>query len=166
MAPNQDFQRSAKIETVANGTVNAILNGLLTWLILGGGDSLTLGGDNSYVVDTAATAFVFPFLLSLIMISLNRRKLSAGKIDAVQLSPENPLHAKLARLPESIWRQALVFAVIATLVTTPLVVGLLWLAGLHEIPPASYAIIKGAWTGMLAAALTLPIMLVARRASA
>jgi hypothetical protein len=165
-AGNQEFQRTAKIETVANGIINAIINGVLAWLMLGGGGSLTPGGDNSYVADTAATAFVLPFILSLIVISLNRRKLRIGKMPPVELSPEKLLHARLARFPESIWAQAFLFGVIATLVTTPLVVGLLWMAGLPEIPPATYAIFKGAWTGILAAALVRPAMLVALRAPA
>lgn len=163
---SQEFQRTAKIETVANGIINAIINGVLAWLMLGGGDNLTPGGDNSYVADTAATAFVLPFILSLIVIFLNRRKLNAGKISPVELSPGKRLHALLARFPQSIWGQAFLFAVIATLVTTPLVIGLLWMAGLPEIPPATYAIFKGAWTGILAAALVRPAMLVALRVPA
>jgi hypothetical protein len=165
-AENQEFQRTVKIETVANGIINAVINGGLVWLMLGGGDSLTPSGDNSYVADTAVTAFVLPFILSLIVISLNRRKLKTGKISPVELSAGKLLHARLARFPESIWGQAFLFGVIATLVTTPLVVGLLWMAGLPEIPPATYAIFKGAWTGGLAAALVRPAMLVALRAPA
>jgi hypothetical protein len=163
---SQDFQRIANIETIANGIINAIINGGLAWLMLAGVDSLTAGGDNSYIADTTATAFILPFILSLIVISLNRRKLNAGKISPVELSRGNRLHANLARFPESVWGQAFLFAVIATLVTTPLVIGLLWMAGLPAIPPADYAIFKGAWTGILAASLVRPAMLVALRAPA
>ncbi len=160
-AHSQDFQRTVKIEASANGIINAIIIGGLAWLMLGGGDSLTPGGDNSYIADTAVTAFVLPFILSVIVISLNRRKRRAGKIPAVELCPDRPLHNTMSRFPESIWAQALLLAVIAMVVTTPLVIGLLWMAGLPDIPPATYAVFKGAWTGLLAAVLVPPALLLA-----
>ena len=62
---HREFQRTARNETVANGVINAIINGGLAWLMLAGVDSLTAGGDNSYIADTTATAFILPFILSL-----------------------------------------------------------------------------------------------------
>ena len=162
-ARSQDFQRTVKMEAAANGVINAIINGGLVWLMLGGGDSLTAGGDNSYIADTVVTAFVLPFILSLIVISLNRRKRRAGKTPAVELCPENTLHNIVSQVPGSIWAQALLLAVIAMAVTTPLVIGLLWMAGLPDIPPATYAVFKGVWCGILAAALVPPAFLLALR---
>ena len=155
------FQRTVAAETLANGLINAILNGVLAWLTLRSVGSLTLGGENSYIGDTAATAFVLPFILSLIIISLNRRKLRQGKIDAIELEPNKWLHAILIRFPTRLWAQALLLGLLATLITSPLVIGVLWATGLHEISPTDYAIIKGVWTGALAAALTLPALLLA-----
>ena len=160
---SQDFQRTVKIEALANGIINAFINGGRAWLMLGGGDSLTPGGDNSYIADTVVTAFVLPFILSLIVISLTRRKRRAGKISAVELYAEKPLHNAISRFTERVWSQALLLAVIAVLVTAPLVIGLLWTAGLPDIPPATYAVLKGVWCGILAAALVLPAFLLALR---
>ena len=161
MGDRKAFERIAKIETLANGIINALLNGGLAWLTLGDGGHLTLGGENSYAADTAATAFVLPVLLSLIVISLNRRKLKNGAHQPIDLNPENALETLLARFPTSTWRQALMIGLIATALTTPLVVGLLWASGMQQIAPADYAVIKGLWTGLLAAALTRPALLLA-----
>ena len=136
-------------------------NGVVAWLLLKGGNNLTLGGQHSYIVDIAATAFILPFIVTLIVIPLNRRKLAAGKAPRIQLDPGNSLHVLVMNFPSNLWLQALCFGAITMLIITPITITPLWALGIMEFTPLEYSIFKGVWAGLMAAAITPPMLLVA-----
>ena len=148
-------------EILVSGISNAFFNGLIAWLLLRAGDNLTLTGEHSYAIDVAATAFILPFIVTLIVIPLNQRKLAAGKLAGIQLDPGHCLGASLMRFPAGLWSRALSFGSLTMLIVTPLTLLPLWVLGLHEFTPVAYALFKGVWAGLVAAALTTPMLLLA-----
>lgn len=165
MPATPDIASTIRHEALVSGVSNTVFNGLIAWLLLRAGSNLTLGGEHNYVLDVAATAFILPFIVALIVIPLNRRKQAAGRAPQVQLNPSNTLHAVVMTFPKNLWAQASCFGFLTMLVITPLTIVPLWALGLHEFTPAAYAIFKGVWAGLMAAALTTPMLLLALQGS-
>jgi hypothetical protein len=163
MQGTQHIADSIRHETLVSGLSNAVFNGLIAWLLLRAGSNLTLAGEHSFAVDVMATAFILPFIVTLIVIPLNQRKLAASKLTPVKLDAANWLHARLMRFPDSLWLRALWFGFFTMLLVTPLTLFPLWALGIHEFTPAAYSVFKGIWAGLMAAAITTPMLLLALR---
>jgi hypothetical protein len=148
-------------ESLVSGISNLVFNGVIAWLLLRSGSKLTLGGENNYAVDIAATAFILPFIVALIVIPLNRRKLAAGKAPGVKLDRRLPLQAFLLRFPKGLGWQACWIALLAAVVFTPLTLAILWALDVQEFTPTAYAVFKGCWAGLLAATITGPLLMLA-----
>ena len=148
-------------ETLVSGLSNTLFNGLIAWLLLRTGSNLTLTGEHSYAIDVMATAFILPFIVTLIVIPLNQRKRAAGKAPSVQLDSGQWLQAALLKFPDKLWRRALCFGLLTMLVVTPLTLVPLWALGIHEFTPLAYSLFKGVWAGLVAAILTRPMLLLA-----
>jgi hypothetical protein len=140
------------------GISNAFFNGVIAWLLLRGGGQLTLAGERSYAVDILATAFLLPFIVTLIVIPLARRKRHRGALPGVALSASHWLEARLMRFPRGLGMRALCLGALGMLLFAPVTLLPLWLLGIDAFTPLAFAIFKGAWAGLLAAAMT-PIML-------
>lgn len=156
-----DIQATIRHETLVSGISNTIFNGLIAWLLLRAGSNLTLAGEHSFAVDVAATAFILPFIVTLIVIPLNQRKLAAEKVTSVRLSGDSLLQSILLRFPANLWLRALCFGALTMLIVTPLTLVPLWALGFHEFTPTAYSIFKGVWAGLMAAAITTPMILLA-----
>jgi hypothetical protein len=163
MSGSQSVSSTIRHEMLVSGISNTVFNGLIAWLLLRAGSNLTLAGEHSYAVDVMATAFILPFIVTLIVIPLNRRKLAANKVPSVFLNTDNWLQASLLRFPDSLWGRAFWFGLLSMLIVTPLTLTPLWALGIHEFTPLSYSIFKGVWAGLMAAALTTPMLLLALR---
>ncbi|MEP5764000.1 MAG: hypothetical protein ABJ308_05380 [Halieaceae bacterium] len=161
MSAMQQLNKQIQHEVTVAGLSNAFFNGVIAWLLLKGGSNLTLAGEHSYAVDILATAFILPFIVTLIVIPLNQRKQAAGKIPAVRLDQGHWLEAGVLCFPASLGMRALYFGFFSMLIFSPLTLLPLWLLGLHEFTPAAYAAFKGVWAGAMAAALTPPMLLLA-----
>ncbi len=157
----ENIDNTIRRERLVSGISNTLFNGLIAWLLLRAGENLTLTGDHSYAIDVAATAFILPFIVTLIVIPLNQRKLAAGKLTALSLNSAHWLEASLMRFPANLWMRALFFGGLTMLFVTPLTLLPLWALGLHEFTPTAYALFKGFWAGLIAAALTKPMLLLA-----
>ena len=150
-------------EVLVGGVSNAFFNGVIAWLLLRGGASLSWQGPHSFVGDIFATAFILPLIVAFIVIPLQRSKLASGKLPVMRLDRDSRLQALVDRMPASTWRSALVFGLTGTCLFAPLGLLALLAGGVHEITPAAYAIFKGAWTGVMAGALVVPMVLLALR---
>jgi hypothetical protein len=148
-------------ETLVSGISNAIFNGLIAWLLLRAGSNLTLAGEHSFAVDIAATAFLLPFIVTLIVIPLNQRKRAANKVPTIRLDSRFALESLLLRFPGNLWARAFWFGALSMLLITPLTLLPLWTLGIHEFTPLAYSVFKGMWAGLMAAALTTPMLLLA-----
>jgi hypothetical protein len=165
MQAAQQLANTIRHESLVSGLSNTLFNGLIAWLLLRAGSNLTLTGEHSYAVDIAATAFILPFIVTLIVIPLNQRKRARNAAPSVRLDSGKQLQAILLRFPDNLWLRALCFGTLAMLIVTPLTLLPLWTLGLTEFTPTTYSIFKGVWAGLMAAALTTPMLLLALQES-
>ena len=161
MSSAQLIQNTIRHETLVSGLSNTLFNGLIAWLLLRAGNNLTLTGEHSYIIDIAATAFILPFIVTLIVIPLNQRKRAANKVPSMQLDARHWLHAILLKFPTNLWSRAACIGTLSMLIITPIPLIPLWALGLHEFTPTAYALFKGVWAGAIAAVLTTPLLLLA-----
>lgn len=152
-----------KHEALVGGVSNAVFNGLIAWWLLKGGSNLMWSGGNSFVVDILATAFILPFIVALIVIPLQKRKLAKGKIETMDFGPGSQLQTWVNRLPASTLGNAFYFGLAGICVAAPLPLAGFYLAGIEQIIPLHYAIFKGLWAGSMAAVLVVPMVVSALR---
>jgi hypothetical protein len=152
-----------KHEILVGGVSNAFFNGVIAWLLLRGGASLSWQGPHSFVGDIVATAFILPLIVAFIVIPLQRSKLASGKLPVMRLDRDSKLQALVDSMPGRTSRSAPLFGLIGVCLFAPLGLLALLAGGVHEITPAAYAIFKGAWAGIMAAALVVPMVLLALR---
>ncbi|MFT4614950.1 MAG: hypothetical protein ACI9NT_002102 [Bacteroidia bacterium] len=151
-------------EVFTCGVSNALFNGLAAWLLLRAGPALTWTGAQSFMVDVLATAFLLPLIVALIVIPMQRRKLRAGKLQAIDLGPESTLQRFANKLPTTTFTTALSFAVIGLCIIAPITLLGFRIFDVTVIEPMNYALFKGIWAGAIAAVLVVPMVLVALRA--
>jgi hypothetical protein len=159
-------RRHLQHEALVGGVSNTLFNGLIAWWLLSGGPALAWWGQHSFGIDILATAFLLPFIVALIVIPLQRRKLSRGKLQAIDLGPDSQLQGWVDRLPFSVWGNALLFGLIGLCLVAPLTLAGFHLLGVSQVPPAHYAMFKGVWAGLVAALLVIPMSMSALRAAA
>lgn len=153
-------------EILVGGISNTVFNGLIAWLLLRSGPSLEWFGAHSFAVDVLATALLLPFIVALIVIPLQRSKLAKGKLCIIDLGPDSVWQGIANWLPGSTFKSALIFGLFGLLVIAPLTLAGFYLAGVQEVEPLRYAIFKGLWAGAMAAALVVPMVLLALRPAA
>ena len=155
-----------KHEMLVGGISNTIFNGIIAWLLLKSGPALAWGGDHSFAVDVIATAFILPFIVALIVIPLQRGKLSKGKLEHIDLGAGSFMQRMADRLPTGTFKSALLFGLFGMCVMAPLTLLGFYLLGVGEVSPLNYSIFKGIWAGLMAALLVVPMVLLALRAPA
>ena len=160
---SHDVNSHLRKEALVGGLSNAFFNGLIAWLLMKNGPDLAWTGQHSFVIDVIATAFLLPLIVALIVIPLQRSKLRKGKLAAVSLPEGSALGTFAARFPSSTWKSALLFGLLGTLTFAPLALFGFYLAGVTTLSPEFYAPFKGAWAGVMAAVLVVPMVLVALR---
>lgn len=148
-------------ECTINGISNVFFNALIAWLLLKGGADLTLGGENNFAVDLIATGFILPFIVTLIIIPLNKRQLDKQALSPITLNQDHWMEGLLAKFPQGLFLRAVLFGCIGMLLLAPLTLLPLWLLGIEQFTPLAYAIFKGVWAGAIAALLAVPMILLA-----
>jgi len=153
--------RHIRKECTINGISNVFFNALIAWLLLKGGTNLSFAGENSFAVDLIATGFILPFIVTLIIIPLNRRQLQKQLLPSITLNQNHWLEGRLAKFPRGLFMRAVLFGYIGMLLLTPLTLLPLWLLGVEQFNPLDYALFKGLWAGAIAALLAAPMIIVA-----
>lgn len=164
MFPN-DYKTYLAREVTTNGLTNAFFNGLACWYLMKDKGDLIWWGAHSFGVDILATAFILPWIVALILIPLQNMKVRKGKVNR-WMPGHNDDHFMLQlvnRFPQKLWLNAILFGFIGMLFVAPLVLLVLFFAGTDTLTPEQYTYIKGAWTGILAALLTTPMILLGLR---
>lgn len=146
-------------ESMINFLSNAFFNGVIAWLLLRGGSDLTMWGEHSFAIDLMATAFILLFIVTLIVIPLQRRKVRRGDIEGIHWQNEVCLHRQLKRFPASLWRCGCLFGLIGLLLFIPITLLPMMGLGINHFTPDSYALFKGVWAGLLAAVMMGPMIL-------
>ncbi|MCB1700879.1 MAG: hypothetical protein H6985_08705 [Pseudomonadales bacterium] len=150
-------------EVLVGGISNTFFNGLIAWLLLTGGPALAWGGEHSFVVDVIATALLLPLIVALIVIPLQRSKLSKGKLQAISLGAGSRMQAIADRFPAGTLKSAMLFGLFGMCVIAPLTLLGFYLFGVENVSPTNYAIFKGVWAGVMAGLLVIPMVLIALR---
>lgn len=154
---SEELNAHIRHEVTTNGVMNTVFNGGIAYLLLKGGEQLTLRGN--IVVDLMATGAILLFIVALIIIPLNRSKVNKGKVAAGSWDNSKFLHRWLQRFPKSLIARAFIFALFGLLVIAPITAAVLLAVGATEFSPLAYSIFKGLWAGLMAAAMTVPMVL-------
>ncbi len=150
-------------ETFVNFVSNMLFNGIIAWLLFKDGGPLNRWGSHSFGVDIIATAFILPFIVALIVIPLQRRKVAKGKLPSLTLDNSVVLHRMFNALSQSLMLSGLFFGLLGLLVFAPVILVPLLILGIEELSPLSYSIFKAVWAGALAATLVYPMILIGLR---
>lgn len=150
-------------ELMVCGFSNLIFNSLAAWLLLRNGPVLRWNGESSFVVDIIATGFLLPFIVALIVVPLQRRKLKQGALQPINLGSASFLQSLANRFPSGTFKCAILFGLIGMLVIAPLTLLIFYLVGIIAVSPLQYAVLKGIWAGLMAATLVVPMVLIALR---
>jgi hypothetical protein len=119
---------------------NAILNGVIGWVITRGLTEFPVWGIPGVFTDLVATAFGVTFGTFIAVAIQVPRDVAKNKISLPSLSPS--LTAALTRLPQGVWRRAIWLGLLATLVCTPALVVLLAATGRQALEPRTFIAIK------------------------
>lgn len=150
-------------EVLVGGISNTFFNGLIAWLLLRNGPALAWSGDHSFVLDVVATGLLLPFIVALIVIPLQRKKLDSGKLQPIALGPSSIMQSVADRLPVGTFKSAVLFGLFGMCVAAPFTLVGFYLLGVEQVSPVNYAIFKGIWAGLMAAVLVIPMVLLALR---
>jgi hypothetical protein len=163
VAMTQELAHHIKHELTINGLSNAFFNGLIAWLLIKDKGLLDWWGDHSFAVDILATAFILPFIVTLIVIPMQRRKARLGKVAAFHPDPSRIVENWIIRLPDNLMLNATLFGLAGMLLIAPLILMGIYLAGVDSFTALQYSLFKGLWTGMMASILVVPMILVGLR---
>lgn len=142
---------------IGAAVVNFLLNGAIAWLLFRGVAQVPLWGQQSIVGDTIGTCFFLPFLTTLIVTPLVRRRVTAGTLAALGWTRET--HRGLGWLPSGTGRRALVLGVVCALVVAPLSVWVLGRLDVAELTFWSFVGFKAAFAAGLGLLVTPVISL-------
>ena len=156
---SEEIKKHIRKEAITNAVCNAVINGYIAWLIMKSKPVLPMWGLDGFWLDLLATAFLLLFIVALIIIPINRSKVSKGKLHAVSLNADVRLHRFLQRMPKSLGMRALVFGLAGLLIVAPLTLAVLTLCGISSLTPMEFAVIKGAWAGLMAGTFVIPMIL-------
>ncbi len=152
------FDQHVRKETIINVVINVVINCAIIWLLNRHKNTISAFGDEGFRVDISATAFLLFFLMSLIVMSIQRAQQRANKLPEFHINPQTWRHKLFTRLPYSVWILALGFGLFALLVFAPLTVGVLTALSITEFSPLTYTIGKGIWVAFFVAIMTRAII--------
>lgn len=164
MFPN-DYKGYLTKEVTTNGLSNAFFNGLACWYLIKDKGDMPFWGPHSFGVDIIATAFILPWIVTLILVPLQKVKMRKGKASSWNTEAVAPhyMFDFVAAFPQKLWLNAILFGLIGMLVFAPALLLLLFVGQVEIFTAAEYAVFKGIWAGALAALLTTPMILLGLR---
>jgi hypothetical protein len=143
---------------MTNGISNAIFNGLAAWALLKNTEWMPLWGEPGIAIDITATSAILLFIVTLIMIPLNRSKKRKGKAPGFQWDDNKLLHRFFQRLPRGLVARAFCFAGIGIVVVAPISFLPYVALGVEGLTGPDYAIAKGVWAGIMAGIMCIPMI--------
>jgi hypothetical protein len=137
---------------IGAAVINFLLNGAIAWLLFRSLERVPLWGQQSIAGDTLGTCFFLPFLTTLIVTPLVRRRVSGGTLDALGWTRET--HRGLGWLPSGTGRRALVLGGVCVLIVGPLSVWVLGRLDVVELTFWSFVAFKAAFAAALGLLVT------------
>ena len=138
-----------RVEIMASVVINVVINVLIIWFDKKDEGTLYLYGDKGYGIDIIATCFLLFFLMSLVVLAIQRSRVKSGKAPDFSWDMDQIPHQILARFPRSIWLSAFLFGLLALVIYAPLTLVALAFAGIGEFTPLNYTIFKGIWVALM-----------------
>jgi len=135
---------------VGAGVVNLLLNAAIAWLLFRGMTAVPMWGQQSIGGDTIGTAFVLPFLSTLIASAVVRSQVRAGYVPAAALSARSVLR----RLPQGLVRRGAVLGLIGIVATGLPTAAALEAAGTVEMGFRDFIVFKAVFAAVLGALVT------------
>ena len=136
---------------ITNFFINLVLNAGIVWALLSGAEALTAFGEEAYGPDLLITGFLLSGIISAITIMTHRSKVVKGTLGAPAFASGGWLDSVAGW---NHWATCLAIAALGTALSGVLLVVLA--AALPSLSVGSYAVGKGVYTGVLAAALVGP----------
>jgi hypothetical protein len=130
--------------------VNLLLNTAIAWLLFRGMTVVPLWGRESIAGDTIGTAFVLPFLTTLIASTLVRGQVRAGHVPALELADRSPLR----RLPRPLAARGAVLGGATLLVVGVPTATALAAAGVGDMALREFIAFKAVFAAALGAVVT------------
>lgn len=155
-----DVATHIRKEVMTNGISNAIFNGLAAWFLLKSTEWMPMWGEPSIAIDITATSVILLFIVTLIIIPLNRSKRRKGKAPKFHWSDSSLLHRFLQRFPRGLVARAFCFAGLGIVVVAPISFLPYIALGVHGMSGPAYAIAKGAWAGIMAGIMCIPMIMI------
>jgi len=156
--PTSAFKRQLLHGASTNGLTNAVANGGICWLLVKDNGPITWWGSSNFGGDLLATGFLLPFIVALIVIPLQQRKVRNGKVCAIPPEFLGFFLGRVTALPNNLWARAVIFGTLGAFGIALPTLGLLALLEITSFNPGQYAVFKGLWAGLLAAVLVMPMI--------
>lgn len=137
-------------QQLTTGLINGLINGGIAWALHRGDTAIGLWDRGAYAHDLLATGFLLPTITWLILRPLLRRQARAGKAPRLDGLP-TPWLARW--MMPSLWGGALAIGLIGMGLLGGSAVLAMQLVGAPEFSGDGYAVFKGAYGALLAAAL-------------
>lgn len=148
-----EFGAEVRKSAISNFIFNTAINGGLTLWLMSGSEVLSMWAEPAFGPDFIATGFILSVILSAIVVELHRRKAMNGEMAPVPITSST-----LQRIStQNRWVGCGAFGVAGALVSV-VALGVISLLA-DSMSLETYAVVKGLWTGTLAAAIVLPAML-------
>ena len=147
-------ERHRRFLLIEQGVVPAVfnfaLNAGIAWALFRSVATIPLWGESSVGGDLLVTAFLLPFLTSVIVSALVAREVRSGKVPA--LSPDQVSQSRWSRRSASL--RGLFLGSLSVLFGAIPLVWALSLGQAQPFPTSEFVLFKGVWTAMLALLVT------------
>jgi len=143
------FSAYMRTEIIASVIINALINVLIIWFTKKDEGAVYLYGDKGYGIDIIVTCFLLFFLMSLVVLAIQRSRVKSGKAPDFSWDLALLSHSILARFPRSVWLSALLFGFLALVIFAPVTLVALAAVGTSEFSPLNYTIFKGFWVALM-----------------
>ena len=143
-----------------SGVSNSIINGICAWLLSGGKVHLPIYGGGGVFYDFLATTVILIFILTLIVLPMQRKKAPAN----MQVNAPLPRFYTLFFSYMASFRNTAIAGLLAVYGFVLMAVFLLLafpLFELYELSRFSYSVSKGVLMGLVAALVTWPLVYIA-----
>ena len=153
-----DVAAHIRKEVMTNGFSNAIFNGLAAWALLKDTEWMPMWGGTSIAIDITATAAILLFIVTLIIIPLNRSKKRKGKAPQFHWDDGKWLHRFFRGFPRGLVARAFCFAALGIVVVAPISFLPYIALGVEGMTGPGYAVAKGVWAGIMAGIMCIPMI--------
>ncbi len=143
------FRKFLTVQAIICAIINLCINIALGIVLFKDIDSVPLWGNPGIVMDTFATAFLLTFLTVLIVAPFANIENKKGTAAHFQKELSALEKSRLRFLPRSLFLRSIVLACLASLVFTPLMIGLLYAGRISELSFIYFVVYKASFATII-----------------